>query len=270
MEEYEKRLEEKRREHKTIMESDEYKNEVGRLRKIVYDFVTVLSNCSKFSSRAKTFQDNCLFIRSIDDILQSAVGIQVLLMEGMNNSARRELRYLLELSIKTLYVDQQISKETYENKLKFLDERVNSTSISMIKDTKIYLIKPESEEDFKLEAKRAYGYASKYIHPTIHQINERIKLVAKGVYVGFETHDELKIANDELSKIFTLILVFAFNAIGGGFTGDMFVGYLDEMKDWEYHKSKFISQIDASYDYKVERKDEIEELNQFRKSVVEY
>ena len=140
----------------------------------------------------------------------------------------------------------------------------------MIKDTKIYLIKPESEEDFKLETRRAYGYASKYIHPTIHQIKERIELIAKGVYIGFETHNELQTANDELRKIFALILVFAFNAIGSSFTGDMFIGYLDDMRDWEYHKSKFVSQIDANYDYKVERKDKIEELNQFRERVVSY
>jgi len=270
MEEYKKHLENKKKEHLEIIKSDEYRNEVERLRKIVYDFVSVLSNCTLFSSRAKSFQDNCLFIRSIDDILQSAVGIQVLLMEGMNNSARREFRYLLELSIKALYVDQQIPKETYENKLEFLDKRVSNTSISMINDTRIYLIKPESEDDFKLEAKRAYGYSSKYIHPTIHQINERIAQIANGVYVGFETHNEFKIANDELRKIFALILVFAFNAIGGDFTGDMFVGYLDTMKDWEYHKSRFISEIDASYDYKVERKDEIEELNRFRSNTVFY
>ena len=93
---------------------------------------------------------------------------------------------------------------------------------------------------------------------------------SKGIYVGFETHEELKIANDELRKIFALILVFAFNAIGGSFTGDMFVGYLDTKQDWEYHKSKYISQIDESYDYKIERKDKLELLKKFRKDIVQY
>jgi hypothetical protein len=50
-----------------------------------------------------------LFWRFIDDLIASAIGIGRLVSDGVDRPARRELRFMLELVIRNLYVDTQFA-----------------------------------------------------------------------------------------------------------------------------------------------------------------
>lgn len=50
---------------------------------------------------------NNFFLRLIDDITQSTISIEILPKEGIINTCKRELRYLLELAIKATFISMK-------------------------------------------------------------------------------------------------------------------------------------------------------------------
>lgn len=262
-------LAEKKAEHQQLLESEEYQVEARKLHKTLDDFIKMLTISWHMSTRFIKFVDNSLFMRSIDDLVQSAVAVCILAKDGMRNSARREMRYMVELSIKALYVDQQVSDLSFEDKLKYLDKEVDGTSISPINKISFFFFEQDIRDEFVHALRRAYGVACTYVHPTVKQINERIELVDRGITIGFETHIELCEISREIYFVFSLLLVLVFHAIGSGFTGDIFVDWFDEFRHWEYHKSKYIAAIDAYFDYKHERQHKLDYIRERRQQSIE-
>ena len=52
-------------------------------------------------------------------------------------------------------------------------------------------------------------------------------------------------------------MVLGFHVVGQMFAGDMLVNGLDESDGWPFHASPFVARVDASFDYKHERKDQL-------------
>jgi hypothetical protein len=50
-----------------------------------------------------------------------------------------------------------------------------------------------------------------------------------------------------------------FEGIGPSFTGDLFIGVLDDLPRWRFRKTKFVGEISRFFDYKFERQQRIEE-----------
>ena len=63
--------------------------------------------------------------------------MSVLIQNGMHNPAAREIRFMIESGVKQLFVDQQKTGEKFEEKLKFLHEEVDRSSISMVSELKL-------------------------------------------------------------------------------------------------------------------------------------
>lgn len=261
---------EKRTEHQQILESEEYQSEARKLSKIFNDFIKMLIISWQMSMRFKDFVDNSLFMRSVDDLAQSAVAVCTLAKDGMRNSARREMRYMIELAIKSIYVDQQVYNLCFEEKLKYFDQKIDSNSISPINKVSFSMFNRDLRDEFVCNLRRTYGIACTYVHPTVKQINERIELVDRGVVIGFETEVEMREINHEIYLVFSQLLVLVFHSIGSGFTGDIFVDWFDELRQWEYHKSKYIAAIDAYFDYKYERQHKLDYMKERRQNSIEF
>jgi len=85
------------------MNSDQYKNEESRLIDLTNSLMSCLLFTSMNCSRNAEMSGKHLFLFIIDDIFQSVVGIKMLVSEGIRNSVRRELRFLLEIRKSTLH-----------------------------------------------------------------------------------------------------------------------------------------------------------------------
>ncbi|HEX3448597.1 MAG TPA: hypothetical protein VHS97_10115 [Isosphaeraceae bacterium] len=72
------------------------------------DNLQVLEVCLIYGTRAGEESENSLVIRSIGDFGQSIVAAWNLVREGLINPVKRELRFVIESTVKYLYVDQQI------------------------------------------------------------------------------------------------------------------------------------------------------------------
>ena len=86
--------------------------------------------------------------------------------------------------------------------------------------------------------------------PAINMVFDQAK---RGVYLGFETSEELAAFNDLLERTYDVTLVYVFEALGPSSTGDVFINVIDESPDWPFASTAFLSAISAAYDYKQER-----------------
>lgn len=86
--------------HTAVLNSDDYVAASKFTRRMCLDFVTAVSTTSLYSTRAREIYDKMLLIRAADDAIQSRLAMLSLINDGMLNPAHRELRYLLERTVK--------------------------------------------------------------------------------------------------------------------------------------------------------------------------
>ncbi len=75
---------------------------------VTFDFIKDIKSCLMYCSRGIDFRDNSLSLSHIDDYFMSAIMILMMLREGAINPAKREMRYLIDSSMRYLFVDQQL------------------------------------------------------------------------------------------------------------------------------------------------------------------
>ena len=101
----------------------------------------------------------------------------MLIQEGIHNVCRRELRFILEMSIKICFVQHKQYNSDVETKLNSFKSIFDSTNISIQKQLNLHLIPELQRPSFYQEVGRLYGETSSYVHLTQAQILERIALV---------------------------------------------------------------------------------------------
>jgi hypothetical protein len=265
IQEMKKFLERKREKYRQkVLESPQYKEQEERLYKIISDFNRVMGMCRMMAIRPPEFDENSLFFRSTDDLLESSVSILTLCKDGMRNPARREMRYMIELSIHAFNIDQEMRNADLDSKLIYMDRQADTSSIRPLYEFEFPMIGTDLQDDFVDRVRTNYGEACTYVHPSFSQAKERLDLVAEGKTIGFETEEELKEMNCEIFNHLSTIIVFAFHALGSGLTGDLLVGGISQDGGWEYHKDKFVASVDSHFDYKHERQDSLEEIREKR------
>ncbi|MGE6229884.1 hypothetical protein [Paenibacillus chitinolyticus] len=253
------------------LNSEEYNTEWEKHENINKSMITCLSIIFMNFGRDRDNHQKNFFIRVVDDIMHSSVAIKMLASEGMRNTCRRELRFLIELSIKACFVSQQFSKSTFEEQINEYEKQLKSTNISLINDINFYLLGSlDNQSTFKQDTKRMYGEMCSYVHLTPHQITERLYLAQEGRYMGFEGVNELKQLNEEVSKVYSYVIVHLFHSIPVWVVGDLLVNGDGSSYDWYFNKSRYIAEIDSRFDYKAERKQDLEEIRINRSHRIEF
>lgn len=241
-------------EHKEFMESQKYQQELKHFTKLVKEFVNIIRTCSLYSTRAFEYSKNSLLLTHTDEIIESAVSYLILIDAGVINPIIRELRYILETSLKYLVVDQKCSDKSYTDKIEYLNNNIPRSSIDCIEDVDIICLDNSDKKKFYGEVKDIYKKICKFIHPSKEQIRVYDDRVKRGAYLGFETEKELKKINSLAYKVFEYIIVLHLTSLGVGLAGDMFIYYFDEEKNCKFNKCNYIKKISEFYNYKYERK----------------
>lgn len=251
--------------------SSEYKEEWQKHEYMTDSLISCLMYIFLNFGRDRENQPRNFFIRLIDDIIQSLVAIKMLASEGIRNTCRRELRFLIESSIKACLISQKYPKFSFEEQISEYEKELKSTNISIISDINLYLFaSSELRNNFISETKRIYGELCNYVHLTPHQIIERLVLAQQGRYMGFEGINELKQLNDEISRVYSIVIVFLFHSIPAWVVGDFLVNRDGSSNNWYFNKSKYIAEIDSRFDYKHERQERLEEIRKKRYANIEF
>lgn len=246
------------------LESEDYKNEYDRHLEILNSFLRALMFINLNCSRSESLKNKLFCLSVIDDMLQSLVAIKCLSAEGVRNTCRRELRYLIELAIKACLISQQLSEKTSEEQIEQFRDILRSTNISMIKSINFHLFDETQKEQFVTTTTRMYGELCRYVHSTPYQMEERVRLGTIGRHIGFEGIDELRELNDEIGSALSSVLILLFHAIPQWCVGDYIVERNGNTVDTYYSKYGFFAAIDKQFDYKHERQDKLEEIQTIR------
>jgi hypothetical protein len=200
------------------------------------------------------------FLRMVDDISQSTISIETLAKEGIINTCKRELRYLIELAIKATIITKSSTKTDINEQIEEYKDLLNSSNINPINRLNLDFFNEQDEKEFKTEVKKTYGLLCNYTHASAEQISERVKNASNGKSIGFEGVEELRSLNELVEKVFSQVIIFVFNAVPQYVVGDYLVESNGDINNWYFKKSKYISLIDESFDYKHERQNKLEKL----------
>jgi hypothetical protein len=240
-------------EHAELRASEPFVAQTKRLQRLTEGFALGVHSIWLMSTRQPSIYDEFLTFRFIDDALQSVVAVWALAREGQLTVAKREMRYLLESVSKHVYVDLKLMGKPLSAKIAFLSESVPSSSVSFIEDFRLYSFGDIENKEFMDEIKNLYSALCRYVHRSPEQVEESLRLLARGVASGFEMPKQLESFVRELQRLYDVLLVLFFNALGLGLAGDVYVQVLDEYSAWPYHKTRFAKLLSKHFNYKAER-----------------
>lgn len=252
------------------MNSKEYTEEWNRFQTMKNCIIHCLLFCYYDSARDGISNVSNFFLRMIDDITQSVISIETLAKEGIVNTCKRELRYLLELSIKSCFIENNSTKTNFDKKIDDYENLLNSSNINPINKLTFHFFNESHSSDFKTKVKKTYGYLSTYTHSSSKQIIERLERSQKGKSIGFEGVDELRDLNENIEITFSLVIVMIFHCVTPHVVSDYLVESDGKTNNWYFSKSKFISLIDERFDYKSERQGKLKEIKELRKKKISF
>lgn len=270
LQEKEKRHTENVSKHEKLRASPEYQKSFKLLQHTVHDLIHTVRACELAASRWSEFTNNYLLPMHLEDIVEAALTARFAIENGTLNPARRELRYMLEVAVNISYVDEAKSKANFEERIKFYRGKgVKKSNVDHIKELPLRML-GEHKESFIRNVIEAWVRGSNYVHLTKRRIDDKLRLRAEGITPGFETVEMLDEIVAEVHQVCSIVMVLTFETIGPSFTGDMLVEFLDERDDWSFHASPYIAYIDSRFDYKHERKENLETIIAKRKARVKY
>lgn len=233
---------------------------------IIGGYLYGLSLISKDAARDPNFAKSHLLTYLGQDLIEAAVSIRGLVLEGVHRVVKREMRFILEASVKLASVQQSSYSATISERLTLFEQFLSSSKVSVGKAVNLRLLDESLQGAFIEEVGRLYGTTSSYVHWTPFQITERIQAVEEGRVAGQESPKELDELNILLSKTLAASLVLLLHSVPDFIAGDILVEQNGETTDWYFNQSRFIAAIDAKFDYKHERQQYLTAIQELRKS----
>jgi len=257
---------------KEELESPEYIEQLDRHEVMWRSLCEYLSFCKLNFSRAGDIARRHFFLRVVDDFLQSVVAINYLCREGIHHTCRRELRYLLEMSVKACLISQksEVSELAFEEQIEEHKKVLKKPEFNLINSIQFRLLTEQSAEEFKRDVKRMYGVLSAYSHSTPFQISQRLCREKAGRTIGYEGTEELRDLNEHAQLTYSYIATLMAHAVEEWVLGDFLVESDGERNPWHFRKSKYIAILDERFDYKHERQENLQRIKSDRLSDVEF
>lgn len=235
---------------KVILESRPFQDALRYLESITSDFLIGQSYVRLQGIRFAA-EDNYLLFRFAPNIVEAALAIQQNAKEGLQNAARRELRFLLEAAVKLSSRDTHTDAAAFEDRLAGLDDREKRFE-DYVANLR-YFDGFEKPEEANADILSLYSDLSRYVHATVPQFQMAMDRSRKGEPVGMETVATLNRFNKLAFRVYDLVLVRIFYGVGLGIAGDIFTTALDDEPKWRFHKGKFVGRMSRCFDYKVKR-----------------
>lgn len=226
-----------------VLKSERYSLGIRYLNDITQDFIFTLHSVAVYATRAQSIYCDFLTIQAIDDILQSSIAIQSLVSNGIHNTVKRELRYLLEMMTKYVVVDWDLmtKKCKLEDKVKYLATLPNS-SISVIEKVTPPL-PTQVVKEFQDEVTDFFYKACAFVHPSKEQLEQQLTAYGRGNTIGFESTEMLDKINKQIFRAYDFLLVLLFHGFGKQMSGDLFEQLFSANPKWKFHKGKYTKQL---------------------------
>jgi hypothetical protein len=244
--------------HETkIINSAEFQNGLLYLQGIAADLLLALT-CVRLQGTRYAAGDNYLLFRFAPSLVESILAITLNAKEGLQNAARRELRFLLEASVKLSSRDFHPAANSFDERLSGLDgrdQRFGDYVASLA-----YFEGFEKPDEANASILSLYSELSRYVHATVPQFERAMARTRRDEGAGFETVATLNQFNKLAFQVYELVLIRIFHGAGLSMAGDIFVDIIDYNHMWRFHKGRFVKRLSKCFDYKQERRAERDEF----------
>ena len=242
---------ERERYQSEVLNAQPFQDAIRYHESITSDLLTAQMYVRLQGSRFSAGDDYLLF-RFAPHLVEAALAVTQNAKQGMQNAARRELRFILEAAVKLSSRDTHADAPTFEERLAGLDDR--SKRFEDYVGELEYFDEFEKPEDANAEILSLYSDLSRHVHATTTQFQKAIVRSKRGESPGMESVATLNKFNKLAFRVYDLVLVRVFYGIGVSMAGDIFTGILDDEPKWRFHKGKFTGRMSRCFDYKRERR----------------
>lgn len=250
--------------HDRVREDAQFKAAIGRIDRLIMDYGLGLTVIDLMATRWPESFDRLITLRVKQQFVESMVAAGQAIKEGLHNPARRELRFLLEASIKTLWLDSggppvngvttlTATPGTVHEKIAALDDLGKERFGEVIDSLGFRLMDEAGAEIYRQTANSLYGRLSTHVHISSGVISKDLKGFDKDRDFGFETISDVNAMADLMRQVLDLALASHFEAFDPGLVGDIFVALFDDMERWTFRKTPLVSAVSRRFDYKAER-----------------
>jgi hypothetical protein len=238
-------------EHDLLLASDDHTSRTKYLDRMVYGFCTAVAAINLAETRNPAWAEAVMRLLC-SDLIQSALSIRMMMTEGFLEPARRELRYMLERAVASVYIDQSNGHLSLEDRVGHFQAASRSFEHNVEKIA-IYTLDEAMKKDYRGSLNNFYSDMCRYVHPSAAQVMAQLRRSESREGLGFESTKMIEKANQSVFNGLDLVLVAVMQGIATSTVGDLFVHIWDSDERWPFHKSKFVKKTSAHFDYKVER-----------------
>lgn len=234
-----------------VLESRPFQDALRYLESITGHMLLAQTYVRLQGSRFGAGNDYLLF-QFAPHLVEAALTVTSCAKEGMQNAARRELRFLLEAAVKLSARDSHNGAATFEERLAGLGDRGKRFE-DYVAELR-YFDEFEKPGEANAEILSLYSELSHYVHATVPQFENSMARSRRGEPPGMETVATLNKFNKLAFRVYDLVLVRIFYGVGLSLAGDIFTSALDDEPNWRFHKGKFVGRMSRCFDYKHERR----------------
>lgn len=233
-------------------------------------YLAVLSFVVMDTKRDPDYFSNHLLSCLSQDLLQSAMSLHIVVREGVLNVARRELRFLIEASVKIAAIQQHSYTTTIEAKIEAFKGEFSSSSISIKKDIGLSLLPEVYRASLLEEVGRLYGLTSQYVHLSPAQVSQSLEAFKSDSTAGKERPADIREFNRTAERALAASLVLLFHGVPYWVAGDWLVDSDGESVGGYFMKSRFFAAMDEGFDYKHERQGKLVDVRAARLAAIKF
>ena len=198
--------------------------------------------------------EHSLSLRAVDDVAQSALAVHRLARDGIPNPLRRELRDMLEASIRRLYADQRHSGQPYAQRARFLHEELGGDSLSYLHGLNLAAFQDGVRRSFVAQVHATHRALAPVPPPPGQESGRRLERLEAGENPGFNPGMSAEALTRQVFAVSETVLVLTLHALGLRLAGEVFVSYLDLQPEWVFHRSAYLDRFSEYFDYRPERR----------------
>jgi hypothetical protein len=251
-------------EHAALRASDAYKGALRQIDRYIVDYGLGINTIELMATRHHTFFDERISLRMKPHLVQSMIAASHMIKEGLHDPARREMRFLVEASVKALWLDQgspplregdagtNLPPATVAEKVAALDGLGRERFDQVVDSLKFGMLDATAGDQYRQTAKSLYGTLSTTTHVSSRNFERDLANFDKGKHFAFETVADVNAIARLLRQVLDLALASHFEAFDHGLVGDLFEPHFEPR--WSFLKTSLVAAVDRHFDYKHERR----------------
>jgi hypothetical protein len=191
---------------KETLNSRPFQDALRHLERISSD-ILLAQTYIRFQGMRYSAAEDYLMFRFAPHLSESVISVMMNAKEGLQNAARRELRFLLEAAVKLSSRDFSADAETFENRLCGLADRSKRFE-DYVKELR-YFSSFENPGEANAAILSLYGDLSLYVHAAVPQFQSAMTRNDRGESAGMESVSMLNRFNSFAFHVYDLALQVA-------------------------------------------------------------